>query len=187
LEFDFDSRQILCSILLLLNIFILIGSVAGENGSVYSTYYTSGYNVLNGTYVSGSFPASIQEMDSDYLTIESVASDTTASTNPSRYTPSGSTSWLSGDVSNLTIDDDVYMTFRSYYCGTDTSDFVDNNTSDVDSSPDKGTHGNFSAQQYGPDSIYDTLTEENTGGAGGNWGITSSALRVHPPSQTIGT
>jgi len=43
-------------------------------------------------------------------------------------------------------------------------DYVDNNVSDVDTSPDKGSHSNFTAQQYGPDSIYDTLTEENTGG-----------------------
>ena len=41
--------------------------------------------------------------------------------------------------------------------------YVDNNTSDVDSSGDNGTHSNFPAQQAGPDSIYDTLTEENTG------------------------
>ena len=39
-------------------------------------------------------------------------------------------------------------------------DFVDNNTSDVDGSADKGVHSNFTAQQYGPDSTYDTLTEE---------------------------
>jgi len=41
-------------------------------------------------------------------------------------------------------------------------DFVDNNTSDVDNSTDNGTHSNFSAQQYGPDSVNDTLTEGNT-------------------------
>ena len=41
-------------------------------------------------------------------------------------------------------------------------DYVDNDDSDVDSSEDKGTHSNFTAQQYGPDSIYDTLTEQDT-------------------------
>lgn len=41
-----------------------------------------------------------------------------------------------------------------------TQDYVDNNISDVDSSDDKGSHSNFSAQQYSPDSEYDTLTEE---------------------------
>jgi hypothetical protein len=40
--------------------------------------------------------------------------------------------------------------------------YVDNNTSDVDSNADKGAHSNFTAQQYGPDSINDTLTEGNT-------------------------
>ncbi|MCW3987191.1 MAG: hypothetical protein NWE87_02625 [Candidatus Bathyarchaeota archaeon] len=79
--------------------------------------------------------------------------------NASRYTLGGSTSWVSGSVSNLTSDDGVYMTFRSYYSGTDTSNFVDNNTSDVDSFADKGTHSNFTAQQNA-DSSYDTLTEQ---------------------------
>jgi hypothetical protein len=37
-------------------------------------------------------------------------------------------------------------------------DYVDNDNSDEDSSPDKGTHSNFTAQQYS-DLINDTLTE----------------------------
>jgi hypothetical protein len=53
------------------------------------------------------------------------------------------------------------LTLNSTY--TD-PDFVDINTSDVDSSPDKGTQSNFTAQQSPPDSIYDTLTEVNYGG-----------------------
>ena len=40
-----------------------------------------------------------------------------------------------------------------------TNNFVYNSNSDIDSSPNKGTHSNFNAQQYGPDSSYDTLTE----------------------------
>jgi hypothetical protein len=83
--------------------------------------------------------------------------------NPSQYVLEGSTSLLSGNLANLTSDDGVYMTFRSYYSGTGTSDFVDNNTSNVDSNDDIGTHSNFTAQQYGPDLINDTLTEGNTG------------------------
>ncbi len=43
-------------------------------------------------------------------------------------------------------------------------DAVDNDTSDVDSSADKGSHSNFAAQQAGPDSVFDALTEENTSG-----------------------
>jgi hypothetical protein len=42
-------------------------------------------------------------------------------------------------------------------------DYVDNYASTMDSSPEKGAHSNFTAQQYGPDGIYDTLTEENVG------------------------
>lgn len=42
------------------------------------------------------------------------------------------------------------------------NDFVDSNSSNVDSSPNKGACSNFTAQQYGPDSIYDTLTEVDT-------------------------
>ena len=41
-------------------------------------------------------------------------------------------------------------------------DFVDNNTSDVDISSDEGVHFNFTAQQYGPDSDYDILTEQRS-------------------------
>jgi len=41
-------------------------------------------------------------------------------------------------------------------------DYVDNNDPDVDSSAEMGMHSNFPAQQAGPDSTYDTLTEENT-------------------------
>ncbi|MCK4439824.1 hypothetical protein KAU85_02455, partial [Candidatus Bathyarchaeota archaeon] len=40
-------------------------------------------------------------------------------------------------------------------------DFGDNDTSNVDGAPDIGTHSNFAAQQHGPDSIYDVLTEQN--------------------------
>ena len=82
--------------------------------------------------------------------------------NASAYTLGGSTSLVSGSVSDLASDDGVYMTFRSYYSGTDTSDFVDNDTSDVDFSADKGTHSNFPAQQTGPDATMDTLSESNT-------------------------
>lgn len=40
--------------------------------------------------------------------------------NPSGYTLGGSTSLVSGTVSNLTSDDGVYMTFRSYYSSNTT-------------------------------------------------------------------
>ncbi|UCH31819.1 MAG: hypothetical protein JSV05_10125 [Candidatus Bathyarchaeota archaeon] len=37
--------------------------------------------------------------------------------------------------------------------------FAESNTSDVDFSPSVGTHSNFSAQQSGPDNVYDIITE----------------------------
>jgi len=40
-----------------------------------------------------------------------------------------------------------------------------NQLSNVDSLVDVGTHGNFTAQRYGPDSSFDNLAEENLGGA----------------------
>jgi hypothetical protein len=80
--------------------------------------------------------------------------------NPSTYALKGNTSLSSGGVSNLTSDDGVYMTFRSYYSGTDTSDFVDI-TSNVDPPLDKGTHSNFENQKA-KDNNNDTLTEVNT-------------------------
>jgi len=49
-------------------------------------------------------------------------------------------------------------------------DYVDNNTSDVGAPTDRGTHSNFDAEKAGPDSTYDTLTEENIiAGAGSQW------------------
>src|SRR3990170_5452996 len=44
----------------------------------------------------------------------------------------------------------------------DTENYVDNNTSDVDSFPDDGTESSFAAEQSAPDSSFDTLTEAAT-------------------------
>ena len=40
-----------------------------------------------------------------------------------------------------------------------------NSTSNVDGISDKGTHSDFSNQRVGPDSVFDVLTEANTGGS----------------------
>jgi len=123
----------------------------------------SEYRINVGRRTSGTY-TDTQVIDSSYETFTESTSGT-LSYYPSGYVLGGSTSWVSRSVSDLTSDNGVYMTFRSYSSGTDTSDFADNNTSDVDSSADKGTHSNFSAQQAGPDSTYDRLTEGNTGSA----------------------
>ena len=46
--------------------------------------------------------------------------------------------------------------------------FAESNTSDDDSSPSIGVHSNFTAQQFGPDKIYDIITE---GAVAGNYEI----------------
>ncbi|MHA2040817.1 MAG: hypothetical protein ACW975_03050 [Candidatus Thorarchaeota archaeon] len=56
------------------------------------------------------------------------------------------------------------------WIAADSEDFADIDTSDVDLSSDKGTHSSFLEQQSGPNSVYDTLSESNTGNpAGSEW------------------
>jgi hypothetical protein len=79
------------------------------------TYYPNGYNILYGTYLSGSVPSSIQTVDSEYFITRSAAtSSATVAYNPLGYNLLGSTTFVSGAISNLTLNDGVYMTFRSY-------------------------------------------------------------------------
>jgi hypothetical protein len=66
--------------------------------------------------------------------------------------------------SSLYADDESYMRFRSYpSASTDDVDPVDDDSSDVDGSPDKGFDYNFTYQQSGPDSTYDLLREQYFG------------------------
>jgi hypothetical protein len=89
----------------------------------------------------------------------------TAEYNPFNWTLWGSTQYVSGLVADLASNDSSYAVFRSYYTGmsTDISHFVENNSSNVDGSTNLGTHSNFTALQYGPDSQLDTLAEGNYG------------------------
>jgi hypothetical protein len=88
------------------------------------SYYPNGYNVLYGTYLSGTVPSSIQTVDSDYFIVRSVgtASSTTAY-NPSGYSLLGSTTLVSGTTGDLTSNNGVYMTFRSYASQSSSSTF----------------------------------------------------------------
>ncbi len=87
--------------------------------------------------------------------------------NPLQWNLLGSTTYVSGSILDLVSNNSNYAIFNSYSSGSsiDINDFVDNNVSDVDGSPNKGINSNFTAQQYGPDLIYDTLTEADTVGA----------------------
>jgi len=82
--------------------------------------------------------------------------------NPNEYYLVDSTAWESGSLTNLITADSEYMTFNSHFSGIDLKEFVDNDSSNVDSSSDKGLQSNFTAQRYGPDSVYDTLSEQST-------------------------
>jgi hypothetical protein len=88
----------------------------------------------------------------------------TASQNPSQWTPLGSTQNASVPTSYLASNDSNYAVFGSYYTGSTVSanSYVSNNVSNVDNSSGIGTHSNFTAMQYGPDSNYDNLTEQAT-------------------------
>lgn len=103
------------------------------------TYYPNEYNVLYGTYLSGTVPASVQNVDSDYLITRSAVSGTAASSYyPSGYTLGGSTTWVSGSASNLTLNDGVYMTFRSYENTSCSLQYYD--SSNGESSTTSGTY-----------------------------------------------
>jgi hypothetical protein len=80
-----------------------------------------------------------------------------------------------GTTGNSTIYANKTSALASFKASRNMHDYVDNDISNVDSSANKGTHSSFTAQQAGPDSIYDRLTEEDTGPIN-NWGITSSTF-----------
>jgi hypothetical protein len=89
----------------------------------------------------------------------------TALQNPSQWNLTGATQNVTGSISDLASNDSSYAVFRSYYTGGTVyaNTFVNNSVFDVDSKADIGTHSNFTAEQYGPDSIYDNLTEQAGG------------------------
>jgi hypothetical protein len=93
----------------------------------------------NGTYIVD-FPAEV-DSDSYVIKIEDTRGIVVVASSFTRYTAT--------------------LIRNNTYTG---ADYVDLDTSDVDLSPDKGTQSNFTAQKFAPDSIYDTLTEVNTGG-----------------------
>ena len=98
-------------------------SVAAPTESI---YYPGGYNVSKGTYVSGSVPASVQDVDTNYFIVRSaVATNNTYTYNPSNYNLLGSTTYVSGALSDLQSNNEFYMTFRSYVSSTSTTTKTD--------------------------------------------------------------
>ncbi len=68
-----------------------------------------------------------------------------------------------------------YVSTINWMGGGGAEDYVDISTSDVDSSAGKGSHTNFNAQQAVPDSVFDTLSEVNTGGGASNTTLINGA------------
>jgi hypothetical protein len=84
---------------------------------------------------------------------------------PTYFSPLGNTTHISGSLADVESDDANYLVFGSHFNPIDDVHLVGDDQSNVDSSGDRGTHGNFSAQQQGPDRVYDTLTETNPTGS----------------------
>jgi len=90
------------------------------------TYYPNGYSISTGTHVSGSVPASVQTVDTNYFIVRSSGTATsTQMNNPSGNNLIGSTTYVSGNIENLASNDGAYMTFRSYISATSATSKTD--------------------------------------------------------------
>ena len=113
-----SSKNVFLSIWLLFTLLVLLGSLSPTHAAD-ATYYASDYSVANGTYLSGSVPSSLQNVDSDYFTVESAPLSTSSlSYNPTSCTPFGGATRISGAVEDLASSNDVRMTYRSYPSAT---------------------------------------------------------------------
>jgi len=116
LKYKLNLHRAELATLLLLSILIPLIPLANAADSFINVcYYANGFNVATGAYYSGSVPASIQAVDQDYFITDSSGSATwTNAYNPVSHSLMGNTTLFSGSVENLTSNDGVYMTFRSY-------------------------------------------------------------------------
>jgi hypothetical protein len=129
---------------------------------------------LGNTHIVGGSYQNLAIKDGNPQTFESYSFSIPQKYNPSAYTLLGGTTLQSGSTGDLASDDGTYQSFRSYQNFSDIHQFTNNAMSNVDASPSKGAHLNFTAQQNGPDSIYDKITEENTGGGSSSFGSSTS-------------
>lgn len=126
--------------------------------------------------------------DGTSLSLQSYANSVSNSYNPTSYSLLGQTTLQAGSIGNLGSNDGTYQSFNSYTNASNYQNFVSNALSNVDSSPGKGSHSNFTAQQYGPDLICDTLTEGNTGSRSSSFGSNiSNTHTTVSANQMIGS
>ena len=76
--------------------------------------YPSQYDVERGTHIAGTVPESVMEVDGDYLEVLSEQGVSAIPYHPEDYRLLGSTSHVSGSISDLDEDDESYMVFQSY-------------------------------------------------------------------------
>ena len=81
---------------------------------------------------------------------------------PSYYRLLGQTFHVDGGVDDLASDDGSYLQFSSFDYYSREIFYLDNNNSDVDGNISIGSHHVFSDMLLGPDSAFDTLSEEET-------------------------
>jgi PKD repeat protein/KaiC/GvpD/RAD55 family RecA-like ATPase len=96
----------------------------------------------------------------------------TTAYNPSQWNLVGSTTYISGSVSDLAADDSNSAVFGSYNLGatnTTVNYFPNSSSSDADGNGNLGAHSNFTAMAYGPDGTMDRLTEVGVGGSAEQW------------------
>jgi hypothetical protein len=165
--------------------------LAGTNKQVSVTCTI--YN--EGEFASASNITLFYDFDGDLLT-----QDWTPVTSPS-VTDYGTGTYTISCTADTEIRDDPVLLSAHVYdlrdifvianctCSEASYDYVDNNISNVDSSADIGTHSAFAAQQVGPDSVYDTLTEGNTGNVLTNYTLVDaeSFEGSWPPTDWIAT
>lgn len=130
--------------------------------------------MLGSTSIIGGSYQNLAIKDGSLVSLRSYVNSAPNGFNPSSYTLLGQTTLQAGNVGNLASDDGTYQSFTSYRNASDIYHFADDEMSNVDSSPSKGTHSDFTALQYGPDSVFDTLTEQNVGGIGGLSSVTAT-------------
>jgi hypothetical protein len=165
---------------------VKITEVSRLTRSAWSTAQNE-FTAIKGNINSGSYIYT-RAIDDIYETFREEAETAPHYSYPSSYNLIGGTSLVSGSLLDLQTNNDVYMILGSYATGD--KNFVDQQ-SNVDGSPDKGTHSNFTAMKYGPDGIYDTLTEADTGGYDvyylGNTQLTGFGTDYRALTTTSGT
>jgi len=126
------------------------------------------YTILLVTELGSVFTYTYPPEEAGGARVRIIARNCTVSYSPSGWSLLNSTGYVSGSTSSLVEDDGDYLIFRSHYTGTRRTQYryVDQIPEPSVDPPTYGAHSNFTAQRSGPDSVYDTLTEESVPGTG---------------------